>query len=123
LCLFVYETITDVINESLEREADTIAPAHDLEPSASTPIPLLPSIPDPSPIIKAGPIRPRLAYVDCFVDDFIKLCQGWLNSIRVRRATYHTIDSILRPNDPSDTHRELPISLRKLLKGDDFWST
>ena len=119
----VTETITDVINESLEREADTIAPAHDLEPAASTSVPLLPSIPDPSPIIEAGPIRPRLAYVDCFVDDFIKLCQGWLNGIRVRRATYHIIDSILRPNDSSDTYREFPISLRKLLKGDDFWST
>ena len=41
----VTEIITDVINESLEREAANIAPAHDLELAASTPIPLLPCHP------------------------------------------------------------------------------
>jgi hypothetical protein len=119
----VTETIADLINEKLEAPNAVIPPAHNLEPAASTQVPLLPSVPDPSPILDTGPIRPRLAYVDVFVDDFIKLCQGWLNSIRVCKHTYHTIDSILRPNDPLDTCREPPISVRKLLKGDDFWST
>jgi hypothetical protein len=119
----VTETIADIINMDLECEAEPVPPAHNLEAAASTPTPLLPSVPDPSPIIDTGPKRPKLAYVDVFVDDFIKLCQGWLNSLRVRRSTYHTIDAILRPNDNDDVAREMPISVRKLKKGDDFWST
>ena len=107
----------------LEDEATHIPLAHDLEPVASTLVSILPSAPDTCPIIDIGPLRPKLAYVDVFVDDFIKICQGWLNSLRVRRSTYHAIDFILRPNDSADCCRELPISVRKLQKGDDCWST
>jgi hypothetical protein len=103
-------------------KAEPLPPAHNLEAAAS-PTPFLPLVPDPSPIIETGPMRPKLAYVDVSVDDFIKLCQGWLNSLGVHRSTYHTIDAIRRPNDSDDVAREMPISVRKLRKGDDFWST
>ena len=68
-------------------------------------------------------MRPPLAYVDVYVDDFIKMAQGWSNALKVRRHTYHHIDSVFRPNDELDVDRKSPISLKKLNKGDDFWST
>jgi len=94
-----------------------------LEEVASTPVPLVPSPPDPFPIHEAGPIRPPLAYVDVYVDDFIKAAQGWFNCLRVRRTTFHAIDLVFRPNDELDDGRKQPISIKKLQKGDDFWST
>jgi len=33
------------------------------------------------------------------------------------------IDSVFKPNDELDDDRKQPISVKKLLKGDDFWST
>ena len=44
--------------------------------------------------------------------------------MRTRRATFHSIDSVFRPNDAADdVLRKEPISVKKLQKGDDFWST
>jgi len=116
------ETAADIINAELEASND-MPPPHPLEGLASSQVPLTPSPPDLFPIHEAGPIRPPLAYVDVFVDDFIKAVQGWFNCIRVRRTTFHSIDLIFRPNDEHDDGRKQPISEKKLQKGDDFWST
>jgi len=116
------ETAADIINAELESSND-MPPPHPLEGLASSQVPLAPSPPDLFPIHEAGPIRPPLAYVDVFVDDFIKAVQGWFNCIRVRRTTFHSIDLIFRPNDEHDEGRKQPISEKKLQKGDDFWST
>ena len=118
----VTETIADITNYQLEVD-DTMPPSHLMEPLASKYVPLLPSVPDQFPIIETGPLRRPLAYVDVYVDDFLKLCQGWHNSLRVRRATYHNIDKVFRANDEDDIGRRPPISQSKLGKGDDFWST
>ena len=119
----VTETIADIVNEALESNS-SIPQAHPLEASASTHVP----VPDPTatneyPVLDAGPIRPRLAYVDVYVDDFIKLAQGWRNAMRIRRHTFHSIDRMFRPNDQYDHGRKEPISQKKLAKGDDHWST
>jgi len=73
-------TVADIINAELE-SSNTIPPLHPLEGPASLQVPLEPSAPDQFPIHEAGPIRPPLAYVDVFVDDFIKAAQGWFNCI------------------------------------------
>ena len=118
----VTETVTDLINEAIESSV-TMPPPHPMEAPASTWVPLTPSLPDPYPLVETGPIRPALAYVDVYVDDFIKLAQGWFNALRVRRHTFHHIDEAFRPNDQHDTFRKQPISESKLGKGDDCWST
>ena len=118
----VTETIADLINSDLETNDDMPLP-HPMEQLASKSVPLDPFTPDQYPIKEAGPLRRPLAYVDVYVDDFLKLCQGWYNSLRVRRATFHNIDKVFRPNDEFDTSRKQPISQSKLGKGDDFWST
>ena len=119
----VTETIADVINERLESSQD-MPPSHSLEGLASQPVPLAtPLEADEYPVTETGPVRPPLAYVDVYVDDFIKIAQGWFNAMRVRRHTYHAIDEVFRPNDSTDVNRKAPISLKKLEKGDDAWST
>ena len=118
----VTETIADMVNEKLEA-GGAIPPLHPLEPLASTPVPLdQPQATDSFHTQDTGPLRPPLAYVDVYVDDFIKLAQGWSNALRVRRSTFHTIDEVFRPNDDHDQGRKEPISTKKLSKGDDFWS-
>ena len=57
----VTETIADIVNFNLKCEAEPIPPVHNFEATASTPTPLIPSVPDPSPIIETGPMRPKLA--------------------------------------------------------------
>ena len=119
----VTETVADLINESLERDA-LMPPAHPLKTMASKFSPLVNSaVIDAYPVVETGPIRPPLAYIDVYVDDFIKLAQGWWNALRVRRQTFHHIDKVFRPNDALDQNRKEPISLKKLEKGDDGWST
>ena len=118
------ETIADMANAFLE--ADCFIPRpHPLEAAASTPVELTdPTAVDAYPFKESGPLRPPLAYVDVYVDDFIKLAQGWKNALRVRRHTFHSIDKVFRPNDLADSAcRKEPISVKKLLKGDDQWST
>ena len=58
-----------------------------------------------------------------YIDDFYKAVQGWYNAIRVKRTTYHTINKVFRANDVQDHSRKEPIFEKKLLKGDDSWST
>ena len=116
------ETISDLINFNVE-SPDAINQPHPLETLASTHIALYPYEPDPYPIKDTVPLRPPLAYVDVYVDYFIKACQGWSNVLRVRRSTFDNINSVFRPNDSLDTNRKQPISERKLLKGDDIWKT
>ena len=119
----VTETIADLVNEALESD-QVIPPPHTLEALASTPVQISnPHSKDDFPIQDVGPIRPPLAYVDVYVDDFIKLAQGWANALRVRRHTYHNIDRVFRPNDEADHDRKDPISVKKLKRGDDSWAT
>ena len=120
----VTETIADLVNSSLEQPGSIFPPSHPLEQAASTMVPLTnPDAEDAFKIIDSGPLRPPLAYTDVYVDDFIKLAQTWANCLRVRRHAYHGIDAVFRPNDDADGLRKNPISEKKLLKGDDFWST
>jgi hypothetical protein len=116
------ETIADIANNMLESSL-TMPPPHPLEGIASTQVPVTPSEPDCYPIKEAGPLRPPLAYVDVYLDDFIKAVQGWYNALRTRRTLFHCVDSIFRPNGPNDKWRKEPNSIKKLLQGDAFWST
>jgi hypothetical protein len=118
----VTETVADVVNENLERSSE-MPPPHPLEEVASVSVPLLPSTPDPHPVIDTGPIRPALEYTDVYVDDFVNAVQGNDNATKVRRTTFHAIDSVFRPNDDLDVGRKQPISEKKLGKGDAAWST
>ena len=119
----VTETIADVVNDRLDL-SQSIPSAHPFEAPASTAVALEdPQAQDSFTVKDAGPIRAPLAYVDVYVDDFVKLAQGIINSLRVRRHTYHAIDEVFRRNDDLDHGRKEPISQKKLLKGDDFWST
>ena len=74
-------TIADIANAQLE-ESMIMPPPHPLEPIASSPVPLLPSQHDRFPFKEAGPLRPPLAYIDVYLDDFIQVVQGWYNAIR-----------------------------------------
>jgi hypothetical protein len=109
----VTETVADLVNESLEASAG-MPPPHPLEPIATVLPALQTSLPDQHPVIDSGPLHPKLAYTNVYVDDFCKAAQGWLNAIRVRRTTYHAIDSVFRPNDDLDIGRKQPISVKKL---------
>jgi len=117
------ETVADVINSTLEQSPPGPSRPHPLEDVASVPVPLLPSTPDPHPVIDTGPIRPALEYADVYVDDFVNAAQGKANARRVLRTTFHAIDSVFRPNDDTDKNRKQPISEKKLQKGDASWST
>ena len=95
----VTETIANLINSSLESDME-LPEAHPMEASASVHVPLShPDAQDEFPIHNTGPLPLPLAYVDVYVDDFIKLAQGWYNAFCVRRRTFHTIDQVFRPND------------------------
>ena len=88
----VTETIADVINHRLEA-SPLVPPAHPFEAKASTMVALdEPQAQDAFPLKEAGPKRPPLAYVDVYVNDFVKLAQGSLNSLRLRQHAYHAID-------------------------------
>ena len=71
------------------------------------------------------PYNHPLSYVDIYMDDFLGLAQGHPGlRERVRSTIFHSIDDILRPNTPTDSeHRNEPISLSKLAKGDAKWAT
>ena len=110
-----------MVNEQLE-SSTRIPPPHKYERAASTHVPIVVTTND-YPIMETSPLHPPLQYLDVYVDDFIKLAQGWLNCLRVRRCTFHAINNVIRPNDNSDSIRKEPISQSKLTKGDDKWST
>ena len=96
------ETVANLINYDIAASFNMPAPPHHLESKASTYFPPTPTAPDPFPLKEAGPIRPKLAYVDVYVDDFVKLVQGWYNAMQGRRHTFHNIDKMFRPNDAMD---------------------
>ena len=98
----VTETIADLINEALEQD-NSMPLSHVLENKAATVSPLLNSMAtDPYPIFETGPIRPPFAYVNVYVDNFIKLARGWWNALWVRQQTFHHIDMVFRLNDAQD---------------------
>lgn len=110
---------------------ETLGPSA-LEPSPLAPTPLGATL-APSPAYDAASLPPRdpclpsqsspAAYVDVFVDDFIKLAQGEATRRRVRSLLFHALDSTFRPNDFYDSlHRREPNSIKKLRKGDCSWS-
>jgi hypothetical protein len=61
--------------------------------------------------------------VDVYVDDFLLLAQTATQRRRVMRAALHAIDDVFRPLAPDDpSHRKEPASVKKMLKGDAYWS-
>ena len=65
--------------------------------------------------------RKPTAYMDVFVDDFCGVGQdSQMNPLtNQRRALFHNIDKVFRPNDEYDhEYRKEPISISKLKKGD-----
>ena len=87
-----------------------------------------PTGPCSQPLYHHGALRPYhnpLSYVDIYMDDFLGLAQGHPGlRERVRSTIFHSIDDVLRPNAPTDSvHRNEPISLSKLAKGDAKWAT
>jgi hypothetical protein len=60
-----------------------------------------------------------------YVDDFLGLVQGRVRTRRrVKRALLHTLDTILRPIDSTDSgYRQEPASTKKMAKVDACWST
>lgn len=127
------ETIADLANNNIHQSSTP----HQLDALADTeaaidPTPqqlaidLLPSLaPPPPPHPDMNPSKPRLAYIDLYMDDFLGLCQGNRRTRnRVRRILLHAIDAVLTPLDPTlhPQHNE-PTSVKKLLKGDGNWST
>ena len=77
----VMKTTADLLNESLETTCH-IPPPHPFKAQASKPVSMAsPHAHDTFPIQDTGPLRPLLAYVDVYLDDFIKLAQGWLNAL------------------------------------------
>ena len=121
--LAVTETIADIVNNRLET-ITSIPKAHLFEGLTSTSVPLQSLTATNSyPILDTGPKWPPLAYVDVYVDNFVKLAQGWTNAMRVRRHTFQAIDEMFCSNDHLNHNGKEPISQKKLQKGDDFWST
>ena len=113
------ESITDVCIKEIH--SGWRPPPHRQEEPAETPTPS--SRPTSSP---GRPPRIRyrrkgpLGTADCYVDDFILLCQGGKRRRkRLRRILFHCIDRVFRPPDDADDEwKKDPISLKKLLQGD-----
>ncbi len=136
----VTETITDLANHTLRRRQKS--PPHRLtyiadHPNNYTPIPTSSTSavqhhPTPTPVplhrkaLSLSLIRRPLAYIDIYMDDFIALSQGHpAMQHHVRNTLFNSIDLILQPLQPDDVqfNRTEPISIKKLNKGDAFWST
>lgn len=70
------ETIADLANAYLKADC-FIFGQHPLEAAASTPVGITnPTAVDAYPIQASGPIRSPLAYIDVYIDNFVKLAQG-----------------------------------------------
>lgn len=133
----VTETIADITNDRLQ--AQWTPPPHHLEQIADTPpppptdpVPLVPPPPTvlaPATSVPPPPLRPPrrkpLMSTDCYVDDFVSLCQGppkrRRTFLRTLFHTFHHVFRQLQSHDPAT--REEPISLSKLLKGESYWET
>ena len=58
------------------------------------------------------------------MDDFLLMAQTASQQRNVLRHTLTAIDDVLRPLETGDPiHRKEPASVKKMLKGDAFWST
>jgi hypothetical protein len=111
----VTETITDLATEALRRKGVATGRRHaaagdqDTKPSSS------------------HPADEKVVWqFDIYVDDFIGVAQGDRKQLQVERRTlFEAVDQVLRPLEKSDApyHREEPISLKKLGKGNSAWST
>jgi hypothetical protein len=129
------ETAVDLANRAaahgnppphrLDTVTDSLPPPEDTR--AFTPCPPGTSVPEPP-----RRRRPRrglssrpFGTFDVFVDDAIGIAQGGtLRRKRLRRVLFTAIDSVFRPLEPGDSpHRQEPISVKKLLKGDGCWTT
>ena len=82
-------------------------------------------LPVPTTTIGRGLFRKPLAYWDVYVDDFIGLVQGnrWKQR-RTKRTLLGALDSVFRELAADDNpHRQEPVSVKKMLKGDSKWTT
>lgn len=136
----ITETITDCTNIRL-RQHDLSTNTHRLthiadHPANEQPIPFITSPNPPHPRAtptpyQRQPILPRqhrhpLAYADVYMDDFIVTAQGHPHlRNQIRTTLFDEIDNVLRPLSTDDTsfHRQEPISIKKLNKGDARWTT
>ena len=128
------ETAADITNARLLR-GDRPTP-HRLERAADSKTPESdnPELTDPPTAKTATSLPPQhapprnrrpLAKFDIYVDDYCGVVQGNAKRRRwARRVLFDTIDNIFRPVQPGDNpHRQEPISVKKLRKGDADWST
>jgi hypothetical protein len=138
------ETVADLANHSLA--AGTPFGPHPLEvlsdappPPAPIEMPSAPAPAAPPPSLVARPAslprgaRPKgavhyrtpLALWDVYVDDFLGMVQGGTRTrCRFKRSLLHTLDTVLRPLDSTDSaHRQEPASTKKMVKGDASWAT
>ena len=125
------ETACDLSNNRLRRRSSDEQPRgtmHRLEAVAATPPP---DIVEEKPTYRPARDmqrqfrgRPPVAKVEVYVDDFLLMAQTDAQRRRVLRSTLLAIDEVLRPLETSDpTHRKEPASVKKMLKGDAYWST
>jgi hypothetical protein len=72
-----------------------------------------------------GPLRPPTRYHDVYMDDIIGVHQGSrVDRDQTQNQLLHTVDLVLRPLSETDNpHRKEPTSVKKLKKGDAYWST
>lgn len=126
------ETAADLANSWIQHRVP--ATPHRLEQLANTPTAVTDSHstpkaaqapPVPAPPFTAHSRRPPLAYIDVYMDDFVALVQGKPSRRRyVRQLLMQAVDTVFRPKDVSDpSHRQEPISEKKLRKGDGCWET
>jgi hypothetical protein len=127
------ETVADLANTKLQ--AKVSSQAHRLYAVSESPIKLK----IPSPINMYGPAplplpvpvtrfytRPHpVKSWDVYVDDFIGMVQGSSNHRRhAKQVLLHSLNKVLHCLDPSDNpHRQEPVSIKKMLKGDATWAT
>lgn len=113
------ESVTDMAKAKMN--TGWRPPPHRQEEPAETPTPgdRPASAPGRPPRIRDRPTGP-LGSADCYVDDFMLLCQGGRRRRkRLRRILFHCIDMVFRPPDEKDDEwKKDPISTKKLLQGD-----
>ena len=122
------ETVADLANETLRSHQPS--KQHQLSDRAEViDPPPAPTLTQEHSLLTCGPYlwRPKaklLAYVDVFVDDFLRLAQGPRHRRRhVRRTLLHALDKVFRPLDRQDARqRKEVLSLKKLDAGDCSWS-
>ena len=62
--------------------------------------------------------------VDVYLDDFISVVQGGpRESCQILQHLFQQTERVFHLNEEGDTNKKYPISLKKLGKGDEAWST